>query len=60
MWGLVITGHLATFFDFFWSMGSEVFKPRVSGEELINNHFRITCQMTSQIDADVPQQNAAS
>lgn len=39
-------------------MVSEIFMPSVSGEELINKYFWITWQMTSQIDKDVPQQNA--
>lgn len=41
-------------------MDSEIFVPRVNGGELINNYFRITWQMTSQIVAGVAQENAAS
>lgn len=50
----------SNFVWFFWPMVSEIFMPSVSGEELINKYFCITWQMTSQIDKDVPQQNAVS
>jgi len=57
---LIITGYLASLFGFLGLRTVKSSLPRVSGKELINNHFRITWQMNSQIDRDVPQQKAAS
>lgn len=57
LWVLIITGHLTTLG--FLAHDSEIFEPRVISEELTNNCFGITWQMTSLIDMGVPQQVAA-